>query len=79
MFESFVQSRFMPCPDCGLSVERAQAAGHQCDPERRLDYAVFTLRHESVAVDEEIEAYLATPQGRFEVWYAARERRQRPS
>lgn len=75
MFDSFVQSRFMPCPDCGSSVERAQAAGHRCDPERRLDYAVFALRHELAAVEDDVAAYLATPRGRFELWYAARERR----
>lgn len=73
---SFVQPRFMPCPDCGSSIERAQASRHQCDPERRLDYQVFALRHEQDAVDVEIAAYLATPQGRFELWYAARERRR---
>jgi hypothetical protein len=76
MFGSFVQSRFMPCPDCGRSVERAHAGGHRCDPERLLDYAVFALRHELVAVDAEIAAYLASPRGRFELWYAARERRR---
>jgi hypothetical protein len=79
MFGSFVQSRFMPCPDCGSSVERAHAAAHRCDPERRLDDEVFALRHELAAVESEIAAYLASPQGRFELWYAARERRHRPS
>jgi hypothetical protein len=72
----FVQSRFMPCPDCGSSVERARAARHRCDPERRLDYKVFALRHELAAVESEIDAYLATPRGRFELWYAARERQR---
>lgn len=76
MSGSFVQSRFMPCTDCGSSVERAQAGNHRCDPERRLEYAVFTLRHELGDVEAEIEEYLETPHGRFEVWYAARERRR---
>ena len=76
MFGSFVQSRFMPCPDCGSSVERAHAAGHRCDPERRLDYEVFALRYGQAAVEAEIAAYLASPQGEFELWYAERERRR---
>jgi hypothetical protein len=76
MFDSFVQSRFMPCPDCGSSVERASGGDHRCDPERRLEYAVFALRHELVDVEAEIADYLASPQGRFELWYAARERRR---
>lgn len=77
MSGSFVQSRFMPCPDCGSSVERSQARGHRCEPERRLDYAVFTLRYELGSVEAGIEDYLASPRGRFEAWYAARERRLR--
>jgi hypothetical protein len=76
MSGSFVQSRFMPCPECGSSVERAHAAGHRCDPERRLNYEVFALL---AAVEAEIDAYLASPRGRFELWYAARERGLPPS
>jgi hypothetical protein len=76
MSDSFVQSRFMPCPDCGSSVERAHAARHRCDPKRRLDFEVFALRHELAAVEAELTAYLETPQGRFELWYAERERRR---
>jgi hypothetical protein len=72
----FVQSRFMPCLDCGSSVERAHAAGHRCDAKRRLDYEVFALRHELVIVETEIATYLASSQGRFELWYAERERRR---
>lgn len=75
MFSSFVQSRFMPCPDCGSSVERAQAARHSCDPERRLEYQLFRLRDGLQALEADIGAYLASARGRFEVWYAARERR----
>lgn len=79
MFHSFVQSRFMPCPDCGSSVERATAAGHRCDPERRLDYELFGLRHEIDSFEADVDAYLTSPRGCFELWSAARERRRRRS
>ena len=36
-------SRFMPCTECGASVERAQTVEHRCDPERLLDFRMFGL------------------------------------
>jgi hypothetical protein len=79
MFGSFVQSRFMPCPDCGSSVERADSAGHRCDPARRLEYQLFRLRDGVAALEDDIGRFLTSPRGRFELWYAARERRRRGS
>jgi hypothetical protein len=79
MFGSFVQSRFMPCPECGSSVERVHAARHRCDSERRLEYQLFRMRRGLESLEADIGAYLATPRGRFELWYAARERRLRRS
>src|SRR4051794_34599750 len=32
------RSRFMPCPQCGASVERAGLAGHECSSERLVAY-----------------------------------------
>jgi hypothetical protein len=69
------QSRYMPCPECGTSLERTAAAAHACDPERRLDYVLFGLREEIASLEAGIRAYFASTRGRFEVWYAARERR----
>ena len=39
-------SRFMPCPDCGESLERSTAALHRCAKDRELDYQMFRLRNE---------------------------------
>ncbi|MDQ3992137.1 MAG: hypothetical protein M3229_00610 [Actinomycetota bacterium] len=66
----------MPCPECGTSVERTAAAAHACDPERRLDFQLFGLREEIASLEAGIRAYLASARGRFELWYAARERRR---
>jgi hypothetical protein len=68
------EPEFMPCPDCGGSVSRADRGEHQCEQERVLDYSIVRLRPELEGLEEEIESYLKTPQGRFEAWYAARRR-----
>lgn len=68
------QSRYMPCPECGASVDQQEADQHRCDEERRLDYRLFQLRDEVAAFDDELTAYLDSPHGRFEQWFAERTR-----
>lgn len=74
MFGPFPPSQYLPCPECGASVPTAAAADHVCSEERRLDYQLFLLRDEIAGLDREVAGYLDSPQGRFELWYAARER-----
>jgi hypothetical protein len=69
-------SRFMPCPDCGASIAHDERVDHLCENERWLDYQLFQLREELATFDTQFGAYLASPQGRFELWYAARLRTQ---
>jgi len=69
-------SRYMPCPDCGASLERREKS-HDCEPERRLDFVLFQLRDDVAGFEGELAVYLATPRGRFEVFYAERERARR--
>jgi hypothetical protein len=66
-------SRYVPCPECGASLERA-AAGHECDPERWLDFTLFQLRDALEGFERALATFLATPHGRFEVFYAERAR-----
>jgi hypothetical protein len=70
----FPQPQFMPCTDCGASVAREERDEHVCDLERWLDYRVGRLRPELDALEDEFGAYLQTPRGRFEAWYAERRR-----
>ena len=65
-------SRFMPCSDCGESVERDAIRPHRCDPERRAAYQVFGMRDEIDTFEERLRDFLHTATGRFEVWLAAR-------
>jgi hypothetical protein len=71
-------SRFMPCPECGGSVERADQESHACDPERRLDFRMFLLREEILAFERQFHEFAETRDGRFETWVASRTVRGRP-
>ena len=69
-------SRYMPCPDCGASLERRDDA-HECERERWLEFQLFQLRDEIDELEAELAQYLASPRGRFELYYAERERARR--
>lgn len=66
------RSRYMPCPECGASVDRHAPAGHECAPGRRADYEVFGLRDEVARLEAGLHHFLASATGRFECWLAAR-------
>ncbi len=72
------RSRFMPCQECGASVDRTGPPGHECSPTRRADYLAFGLRDEIAQLDAGVRRYLATAPGRFESWLAARQVRSQP-
>jgi len=69
----------MPCPDCGDSVEQAERESHVCEQERWLDYTMFQLREELDSFEVDLGAYLVSPRGRFELWYAERRRGSGPA
>jgi hypothetical protein len=66
----------MPCSECGASIERTALDAHRCDEERRLDFAMFTMRDDIAAIERQVREHLATPTGRFESWLAARDVRR---
>lgn len=76
MFGSLPQPSHMPCEECGVSVHVGQRDWHACDEERRLDYRMFQLSGEIAEFDDSLRGYLSSLRGRFEVWYAERERRR---
>jgi hypothetical protein len=67
------RSRFMPCLECGASVDRTELPVHECSPHRWADYQMFGLRGEVAQLEAGIRHYLATGAGRFESWLAARQ------
>lgn len=65
-------SRFMPCQECGASLDRRTSHAHQCDPERLAEFRMFEMREHIAAFESHVRRFLATPTGRFETWLAAR-------
>jgi hypothetical protein len=66
----------MPCSECGASVAREERDTHACEDERWLDYQMFRLREEIAGLEWGIAQYFDSPQGRFDLWYAALRRRR---
>jgi hypothetical protein len=66
----------MPCERCGASIDRRAAFWHLCDGERWLDFKLFELRGEIASFEDGLGRWLATPRGRFEQFYAERERKR---
>jgi hypothetical protein len=71
---SLPSPRYMPCERCGASVDRHSQAAHECELERRLDFLVVQLGMDVDSFEDGFAAWLATPRGRFELFYAERTR-----
>jgi hypothetical protein len=63
----------LPCPECGAPIAM-DGEGHDCDEERKRWYQLFLVNGEIQELEDELRAYLSSPQGRFELFYAERER-----
>jgi hypothetical protein len=74
MFGSYPQSRYMPCPECGTSLDRTESVPHVCDLERLLDFRLFQLRDEIAAFDAQLADWLRSARGGFAAWIAERDR-----
>ena len=74
MFAYFPQAQFQPCPDCGAPLDGEQAEIHCCDRRRFVEYQMLLLRPEVLRFETDMTTWLGTPHGRFETYYAARDR-----
>jgi hypothetical protein len=74
MFAFFAHSKYLPCPECGASLAGEAQEEHVCDGERRVDFQMFRLRGGIARFELDLTTFLATPTGRFEAWYAERQR-----
>jgi hypothetical protein len=63
----------IPCPECG-EVIAPDGGGHECDEERRRWHHLFLVNSEVESLEQEVRDYLSSPQGRFEAYYAERQR-----
>ena len=74
MFAFFAHSKYMPCPDCGASLAGEEPDEHVCDDQRRIDFQLFRMRGGIARFELDLAEFLSTPSGRFEAWYAERQR-----
>lgn len=71
----FTSSRFMPCPECGASVEQSKADEHECDLNQKTEYELFqTVRGEMEGFNAEVEGFFAEPETKFALWEAEQKR-----
>jgi hypothetical protein len=64
------------CQGCGAELSARALRSHVCDWWRWLDHQVAVRQDELQRFELELGDYLGTPRGRFELWYAERERQQ---
>jgi hypothetical protein len=62
------------CPGCGAEESARLLRTHVCDWWRWLDHQVQLRSDELERFERELGDYLITTRGRFELWYAERER-----
>lgn len=62
------------CPGCGAELPVRELRLHVCDWWCWLDHQVHLRRDELHRFERELGAYLESPRGRFDLWYAERER-----
>jgi hypothetical protein len=74
MFAFFAHSQYIPCSECGASLEGEDRNDHVCDSERRVDFQMFRLRGGITRFELDLAEFLKTPAGRFEAFYAERQR-----
>jgi len=65
---TFDHPLYARCLDCGAAVACVSWHAHVCDLEELVE-------HQLNGLEDEIDAYLASPRGLFESWWATRERR----
>ena len=62
------------CPGCGTEVPSRALSVHVCDWWRWLDHQVDLRSEELDRFEGELTKYLDSPKGRFDLWYAERQR-----
>jgi len=65
---------YVTCSECGRRVVRHEIDSHVCEQEQWLDDQVVRLRSEIGRFEADLAAWLQTPQGAFERYYAATRR-----
>lgn len=70
-------SRYETCLDCGDVVPRGTLDNHVCDRERKLDFTLVKMRPEIASFETAFAIYMQTSFGKFDAFYAGRDRLRR--
>jgi hypothetical protein len=65
---------YRDCPECGTSIPLDGLRRHRCDERHRAEQLERRAASAAEGFELEFHRFLATPQGRFELFYAARGR-----
>jgi hypothetical protein len=65
------------CCGCGVALGRTDVLEHVCEAEQRVRFQLFLLQEGIASLERDVSAYLSSTAGRFELWYAERERLRR--
>jgi hypothetical protein len=74
MLSWYPQSQYIPCSECGAPVPAEEEAEHRCEQQRYVEYQLLLLRPHIAAFELQFHDWLRTAEGRFSVYYAARDR-----
>jgi hypothetical protein len=65
------------CCGCGVALAQTDMFEHVCDEDQRVRFQLFLLEEGIASLERDVSAYLSSTAGRFELWYAERERLRR--
>lgn len=67
---AFPQPGLVACAKCGAHYWRWEAAAHECEEERLIEFVIANLRPLIAAFEFDFAAWCETKHGRFELFYA---------
>jgi hypothetical protein len=72
----FDTPQYVSCADCGAVLPQSEQDAHVCDRDRWLEHQLGRMRPEIQRFfTQDLPLWLSSNEGRFEVYWAARQRR----
>jgi hypothetical protein len=65
---------YLPCRECGVSLSSEQRSRHVCRPEDSVIHQVTRARVQLAVFENEVADFLETPEGKFALFLAGRQR-----
>ncbi len=66
---------YLPCRECGALLSSEQRSRHVCSPQDSVVHQVTKARVQLAVFENEIAEFLETPEGKFALFLAERQRR----